>query len=63
MNQFNIKDLVFSSSATVYGNPDILPLKETYPTSTTNPYGETKLMIEWILKDLQVSILTGPYQS
>ena len=43
--------LVFSSSATVYGNPKSVPIREDFPTSTTNPYGETKLMIEHILKD------------
>ncbi len=43
--------IVFSSSATVYGVPKIVPIKEDFPTSTTNPYGETKLMIERILAD------------
>lgn len=52
MNEFNCKNLVFSSSATVYGIPDKLPLKEDYPLSAINPYGQTKLMIEQILKDL-----------
>ena len=52
MNKFNCKKLVFSSSATVYGDPISLPIKEDFPLSTTNPYGTTKLVIEGILKDL-----------
>lgn len=55
MNKYNVKKLVFSSSATVYGNPESLPIKEDFPLSTTNPYGSTKLMIEGILKDLYIS--------
>ena len=55
MQQFNCKKLVFSSSATVYGNPKSLPIKEDFPLSTTNPYGTTKLMIENILNDLYIS--------
>lgn len=55
MNEFNCKKLVFSSSATVYGLPKKLPIKEDFPLSTTNPYGSTKLMIENILRDLYVS--------
>ncbi len=51
-NEFNVKKIVFSSSATVYGKPKSLPIKENFPLSTTNPYGTTKLMIEKILKDL-----------
>ena len=50
-----IKTLVFSSSATVYGDPDYLPLNETHPLRTTNPYGQTKLVIEGILRDLYAS--------
>ncbi len=46
------KNIVFSSSATVYGNPHTVPIKEDFPLSTTNPYGSTKLFIEYILKDL-----------
>ena len=46
-----VNRLVFSSSATVYGVPKSVPIREDFPTSTTNPYGETKLMIERILKD------------
>lgn len=47
--------LVFSSSATVYGEPASLPIREDFPTSATNPYGRTKLMIEQILTDLAAS--------
>lgn len=52
MNEFNVKKIAFSSSATVYGKPKSLPIKENFPLSTTNPYGTTKLIIEGILKDL-----------
>lgn len=52
MNKYNCKKLVFSSSATVYGNPKTLPIKEDFPLQTTNPYGSTKLYIEGVLKDL-----------
>ena len=55
MRQFGCKKMIFSSSATVYGNPASLPIKEDFPLSTTNPYGTTKLMIEMILKDLVVA--------
>ena len=51
MNKHNVNRIVFSSSATVYGVPKMVPIKEDFPLSTTNPYGETKLMIERILKD------------
>ena len=56
MNENNVKNIVFSSSATVYGNPKSFPIKETFPTGeTTNPYGTTKVMIERILKDIYIS--------
>ena len=55
MNEYNCKKIVFSSSATVYGDPAKLPIKEDFPLSTTNPYGTTKLVIEGILKDLYKS--------
>lgn len=55
MKEFNCKKIVFSSSATVYGNPKTVPIKEDFPLSTTNPYGSTKLMIEQILTDVQKS--------
>ncbi len=52
MKEHDCKKIVFSSSATVYGVPKTVPIKEDFPLSTTNPYGSTKLMIEQILKDL-----------
>lgn len=55
MTKYNCKKLVFSSSATVYGKPKSLPIKEDFPLSASNPYGETKLMIERILGDLYKS--------
>ncbi|MBQ2946642.1 MAG: UDP-glucose 4-epimerase GalE [Bacilli bacterium] len=55
MSEYSIKKIAFSSSATVYGKPETLPIKEDFPLSTTNPYGTTKLMIEDILRDLYVS--------
>ncbi len=51
MLRHKVNRIVFSSSATVYGMPKIVPIREDFPLSTTNPYGETKLMIERILKD------------
>lgn len=51
-NEFGVKKIAFSSSATVYGKPKSLPIKESFPLSTTNPYGTTKLIIEGILRDL-----------
>ena len=54
-NKYNCKKIVFSSSATVYGSPKSLPIKEDFQLSTTNPYGSTKLYIEGILKDLCIS--------
>ena len=55
MKKHNCKKIVFSSSATVYGNPKTVPIKEDFPLSTTNPYGSTKLMIEQILRDVAVA--------
>ena len=55
MKKYDCKKIVFSSSATVYGIPKTVPIKEEFPLSTTNPYGTTKLMIEQILNDLYVS--------
>jgi len=52
MAQFDVKNLVFSSSATVYGDPASLPILESFPTSATNPYGQSKLTVEHILADL-----------
>lgn len=51
MEEFGVNNFVFSSSATVYGDPATVPIKEDFPLSTTNPYGTTKLMIERILTD------------
>ena len=55
MRKYNCKKIVFSSSATVYGDPATVPIKEDFPLSTTNPYGKTKLMIERILTDIYKS--------
>ena len=55
MQKHNVKKLVFSSSATVYGDPHKVPITEDFPLHATNPYGQTKLMIEEILRDLYVS--------
>lgn len=55
MNKFNCKRIVFSSSATVYGDPEKLPIPEESHLSVTNPYGATKLYNEGILKDLYIS--------
>jgi len=55
MAEFTVKKLVFSSSATVYGNPHTVPIKEDFPLSVTNPYGRTKLMQEEMLRDLAVA--------
>lgn len=52
MLEYDCKMIVFSSSATVYGKPESVPISENFPLSTTNPYGETKLMIERILADI-----------
>ena len=52
MEKYNVTRFVFSSSATVYGNPHTVPIKEDFPLSTTNPYGTTKLMSERILSDI-----------
>lgn len=55
MTEFSVKKIVFSSSATVYGLNNPSPLVETMPTSATNPYGYTKVMLEQILRDLEVA--------
>jgi UDP-glucose 4-epimerase len=52
MARANVKTLVFSSSATVYGDPASVPITEDFPLQATNPYGQSKLMIELILRDL-----------
>ena len=55
MDETGVKNMVFSSSATVYGDPATLPIKEDFPLSATNPYGRSKLVIEEILRDLHRS--------
>ncbi len=55
MSEFQVKNIVFSSSATVYGDPHTVPIQEDFPVHATNPYGRTKLMIEEILRDLSVA--------
>jgi len=55
MGSHNVKNIVFSSSATVYGDPHNVPITEDFPLSPTNPYGRTKLIIEEILRDLHGS--------
>lgn len=55
MRKYGCKKIVFSSSATVYGDPATVPITEDFPLHTTNPYGSTKLMIENILQDIFVS--------
>jgi UDP-glucose 4-epimerase len=52
MREFGCKSIVFSSSATVYGDPHTVPIKENFPLSATNPYGRSKLFIEEILRDM-----------
>ena len=55
MAEYDVKNFVFSSSATVYGDPEILPIDESSSRSCTNPYGQSKLAVEHILEDLAVS--------
>jgi len=55
MAEHGVRRLVFSSSATVYGDPHAVPIREDFPLSATNPYGRSKLMIEEILRDLHLS--------
>lgn len=55
MKNHDCKNIIFSSSATVYGSPKTVPIKEDFPLSVTNPYGRTKLMLEEILTDLNNS--------
>ncbi len=55
MAKYGCKKIVFSSSATVYGSPKTVPIKEDFPLHTTNPYGSTKLMIENILTDIHTA--------
>jgi len=55
MAKHNCKSIIFSSSATVYGDPHTTPILENFPTSATNPYGRSKLFVEEILRDFYVS--------
>jgi len=55
MAAYHVKNIVFSSSATVYGNPAQLPITEEFPLAATNPYGNSKLFIEYILQDLHTA--------
>lgn len=55
MKEHSVFNIVFSSSATVYGEPETVPIKEDFPLSATNPYGATKLMLERVLGDLYIS--------
>ncbi len=55
MAEFGVKRMVFSSSATVYGDPHAVPIRENFPLYATNPYGRSKLMTEDILRDMAVS--------
>ena len=55
MRKHNVLSIVFSSSATVYGSPETVPIREDFPLSTTNPYGSTKLMLERVLSDVVVA--------
>ncbi|MFW5450645.1 MAG: UDP-glucose 4-epimerase GalE [Methylophagaceae bacterium] len=58
MQQFSVNKLVFSSSATVYGDPKTVPINEQFPLSATNPYGRSKLIIEEMLRDITQSVLS-----
>jgi UDP-glucose 4-epimerase len=55
MQEQGIKNIVFSSSATVYGDPHTVPITEDFPLQATNPYGRTKLMMEYVLTDLNIA--------
>lgn len=55
MAKFNVKSLIFSSSATVYGDPASVPITESFPLAATNPYGRSKLMIEDMLRDVALA--------
>ncbi|WP_459501908.1 UDP-glucose 4-epimerase GalE [Bacillus sp. C1] len=55
MQKYNVKKVIFSSSATVYGTPETSPINENFPLSATNPYGQTKLMIEQMMRDVVIA--------
>lgn len=61
MNKFKVNKIIFSSSATVYGQPDIVPVTESSPIQILNPYGQTKYMSELILKDLKITSIIFRY--
>ncbi|WP_226648966.1 UDP-glucose 4-epimerase GalE [Microbulbifer variabilis] len=52
MEEFDVRKMIFSSSATVYGDPETVPIREGFPTGATNPYGSSKLMVENIMRDI-----------
>ncbi len=62
MRAAGVRDLVFSSSATVYGDPATVPIREDFPLSATNPYGRSKLIIEDMLRDLAASPAEEPWR-
>ena len=59
MEKHGVKSIVFSSSATVYGKPESVPIREDFPLSVSNPYGRTKLIIEDMLKIYTNLIMSG----
>jgi UDP-glucose 4-epimerase len=61
MNNCGVKKLIFSSSATVYGEPEVLPIPEDHPLSTASVYGETKLIVENMLRALHRPIRNGRF--
>ena len=63
MKDHKVKQFVFSSSATVYGDPHTVPIREDFPLQATNPYGRTKLFIEDILRDLSASDALNPSEA
>ena len=54
LKKFDVKKIIFSSSATIYGEPKTLPIPESHPINAINPYGENKVAVEYILNDLCV---------
>ena len=59
MKQNNVKKFLFSSSATIYGEPKYLPIDEIHPLNAINPYGETKLIVEKCLRIYQNQMMSG----
>ena len=60
MQKHNVKNIVFSSSATVYGDPATVPITEDFPLSTTNPYGASKLMVETMCSNYGIVVVSKP---